>query len=211
MFMFSHIFSLLCEFTFLIFWELYVLMPHMKYVRNPQLWNVCVFPYISFTMRIQLFLMFLELYGFLFYVKQSSVEYITKTFGIIVFSHNFPVLGKLTIPMFQFQELYGFLLLPKYVRKTWPWDVLLSHTFPILSPNSPCFGDNTADVKNNENFLFLIPFSHKLFIKKLSLFCSQAQPNIRIFYPFVIEVWKCIQFRRAGSVFYSSVSIAIFP
>ena len=35
MFMFSHIFSLLREFTFLIFWELYVLMPHMKYVRNP--------------------------------------------------------------------------------------------------------------------------------------------------------------------------------
>ena len=35
MFMFSHIFSLLCEFTFLIFWELYVLMPHIKYVRNP--------------------------------------------------------------------------------------------------------------------------------------------------------------------------------
>ena len=31
----SHIFSLLCEFTFLIFSELYVLMPHMKYVRNP--------------------------------------------------------------------------------------------------------------------------------------------------------------------------------
>ena len=35
MFMFSHIFSLLCEFTFLMFWELYVLMPHMKHVRNP--------------------------------------------------------------------------------------------------------------------------------------------------------------------------------
>ena len=35
MFMFSHIFSLLCEFTSVIFWELYVLMPHMKYVRNP--------------------------------------------------------------------------------------------------------------------------------------------------------------------------------
>ena len=53
MFVFSHIFSLLWEFTFLIFWELYVLMPHMKYVRNPQLWNVCVFPYVSLTMRIQ--------------------------------------------------------------------------------------------------------------------------------------------------------------
>ena len=35
MFMFSHIISLLREFTFLIFWELHVLMPHMKYIRNP--------------------------------------------------------------------------------------------------------------------------------------------------------------------------------
>ena len=35
MFMFSHIFSLLCEFTFLIFWKLHVLIPHMKYVRKP--------------------------------------------------------------------------------------------------------------------------------------------------------------------------------
>ena len=35
MLVFSHIFSLLWEFTFLIFRELYVLMPHMKYVRNP--------------------------------------------------------------------------------------------------------------------------------------------------------------------------------
>ena len=35
MFVFSHIFYFLWGFTFLIFWELYVLMPHMKYVRNP--------------------------------------------------------------------------------------------------------------------------------------------------------------------------------
>ena len=34
MFVFSHIFSLLWEFTFPIFWELYGLMYHMKYVRN---------------------------------------------------------------------------------------------------------------------------------------------------------------------------------
>ena len=69
MFVFSHIFSLLWEFTFLIFCELYVLMQHMKYVRNLQLWNVFVFPYVSFTMRIQLFLMFSELYRFLFHAK----------------------------------------------------------------------------------------------------------------------------------------------
>ena len=34
MFMSSHIFPLLCDFTFLMFWKLYVLMPHMKYARN---------------------------------------------------------------------------------------------------------------------------------------------------------------------------------
>ena len=49
----------------------------------------------------------------------------------------------------------------------------------------------------------------KLFIKELNLFCSLARPNISIFDPFVIEVWKCIQYRRAGSVFYGSVSIAM--
>ena len=75
MFMFSHIFSLLCEFTFLIFWKIYGLMPNMKYVRNPQLSIFCVFPYISLTMRIQLFPMFSELYEFLFHTKQSSEEY----------------------------------------------------------------------------------------------------------------------------------------
>ena len=32
--LFSHIFSLLWEFTFPIFWELYELMPHMKYLSD---------------------------------------------------------------------------------------------------------------------------------------------------------------------------------
>ena len=77
MFMFSHIFSLLCEFTyFLIFWELYVLMPHIKYVRSPQLQNACVFSYFSRPMTFQLFPTFLELYWFLFHAKQNSAEYI---------------------------------------------------------------------------------------------------------------------------------------
>ena len=76
MFMFSHIFSLQCQFTFLIFWELYVLLPHMKYVGNPQLWNVCVLPYFSLTMGIELFPMFPELYGCLFHAKQTGAEYI---------------------------------------------------------------------------------------------------------------------------------------
>ena len=34
--------------------------------------------------------------------------------------------------------------------------------FPYYQKSlSPCFGDNTADVKTNEHFLFLIPFPHK--------------------------------------------------
>ena len=89
----------------------------------------------------------------------------TKTFGIFVFFHNFPVLSKFTILMFW--ELYEFLLLSKCVRNTWPWNVLFSHTFPVLSSLSPCFGDNTTDVKTNENFLFLIPFSHKCLCETL--------------------------------------------
>ena len=42
-FLFSHIFPLLWEFTFLIFWELYGFLLHPKYFRNPTLWNVCFF------------------------------------------------------------------------------------------------------------------------------------------------------------------------
>ena len=45
----------------------------------------------------------------------------------------------------------------------------------------------------------------KLFTKEVNLFCSWARPNICI-----SEVWKYIQHRRVGSVFYGSDSIAIF-
>ena len=55
MFVFSYIFSLLWEFTFPIFWELYGFLLHPKYLRNPLLWNVCVFPYFSLTMGIHFF------------------------------------------------------------------------------------------------------------------------------------------------------------
>ena len=36
-------FSLLWDFTFPIFWELYGFALHPKYLRNPLLWNVCIF------------------------------------------------------------------------------------------------------------------------------------------------------------------------
>ena len=52
MFVFSHIFLLLWEFTFSIFWELYGFLLHPKYLRNPLLCNVCFFPYFSRIMGI---------------------------------------------------------------------------------------------------------------------------------------------------------------
>ena len=43
MFVFSHVFLILWEFTFPIFWELYGFLLHSKSLRNPLLQNVCFF------------------------------------------------------------------------------------------------------------------------------------------------------------------------
>ena len=53
--MFSLTFPVLCKFTFPIFWELYGFLLLPKYLRNPLLWNVCVFPYFSLAMGIHFF------------------------------------------------------------------------------------------------------------------------------------------------------------
>ena len=60
---------------------------------------------------------------------------------------------------------------------------------------SPCFGDNTTDVKTNEKSFYFWPHFHpnvcvKLFTKEVNLFCSWVRPNISILDPFVKEVWK---------------------
>ena len=48
-------FSVLRQFTFPIFWELYEFLLHSKHLRNPLLWNVCFFPYFSRIMGIHFF------------------------------------------------------------------------------------------------------------------------------------------------------------
>ena len=134
MFVFSHIFPLIWEFTFPIFWKLYGLMPHMKYVRNPQLCNVCVFPYISLTMSIH--------FSHVLRIVQVSVSReifkkpITHNFGIFVLIYL---------------EMFCFLIFFLYYRKSL----------------SPCFGDNTTDVKTNKKFLFSIPFPLKCLCETL--------------------------------------------
>ena len=45
-------FSGLWKFTFPKFWELYGFLLHPKCLRNPQIWIVCVFPYLSHIMEI---------------------------------------------------------------------------------------------------------------------------------------------------------------
>ena len=47
----------------------------------------------------------------------------------------------------------------------------------------------------------------KFFTKEVNQFCSWARPNINIFDHLVIEVWKYIQYRRVGSVFYAVLQL----
>ena len=131
---FSQIFSLLWEFAFPIFWELHGLMPHMKYVRKLQLWNVCVFPYVSLTTRLQ--------FSYVFGIVRVSITHKTEECGVckkprsqehLCFPIIFPYKGNSLFPYFVFWELYEFLLLAKIIRNTSPRNVLFSHSFPILS------------------------------------------------------------------------------
>ena len=51
----------------------------------------------------------------------------------------------------------------------------------------------------------------KLFTKEVNLFCSCVRTSTGILGPFVIEVWKYIQYRRVGSAFYGSASNCNIP
>ena len=69
---------------------------------------------------------------------------------------------------------------------------------------SPCFWDNTTDVKTNKKFYF---WSHlhtnvsvKFFNKEVNLFFSWAWPDISILDPFAIEVWKYIHYGRVSNL-----------
>ena len=87
MFVFFHIFSLLLEFTFPIFWELYGFLLHPKYLRNPALWNVCFFPILFPYYGNSLFPCFGNCMDFCFIRKIQE----THKSEMFVFSHTFPV------------------------------------------------------------------------------------------------------------------------
>ena len=93
MFVFSHTFPLLWEFTFLIFWELHGFLLHPKYLRNFEMsvFFPILFPYYENS----LFPRFGNCMDFC--IKQKISE--TLNFEVFVFSHTFPVLWKSTFPM----------------------------------------------------------------------------------------------------------------
>ena len=66
MFVFSHILSLLWEFTFPIFWELYESLLHPKYLRN---FGMFIFSHTFPVIWQFTFPMFWEMYGFLLHPK----------------------------------------------------------------------------------------------------------------------------------------------
>ena len=108
--MFSLTFPVLCKFTFPIFWKLYGFLLHRKYLRNPLLWNVCVFPYFSLIIGIHFF----HILGIVWISASPKIGKKPITLGCLFFSHTFPVLWEFTFPMFW--KLYGFLLHWKYLR-----------------------------------------------------------------------------------------------
>ena len=96
MFFFTHTFPLLWKFTFPIFWELYGFLLHSKYLRNPKIWNVCVFPYFSHTMEILFFCVLGTAW-----IPASSKKYKKPlTFKCLCFRLFFPYYGNSLFPYF---------------------------------------------------------------------------------------------------------------
>ena len=129
-------FPLLWELIFSIFWELNGLMSHMKYVRNPELWNVSCFLIRLLYYENSLFscFWFRNCIGFHF-TRNGGVQnmYETHTFGIFVFSHNFLVLSKFTIPMFWFLEIVWFSAFREICKKHYTLECSVFQTFSLLS------------------------------------------------------------------------------
>ena len=143
----------------------------------------------------------------------------THNFRIFVFSHTFPVLWEFIFPMFW--ELHGFLFRQKYLRNPYIWNVPFHILFPYYG--NPLFRVlGTAWISASSKkcqkpltlkwlcFSMFFPYYGNLLFPwfgncmelygEVNLFCSWARPNTSILDPFVIEVWRYIQYRRLISV-----------
>ena len=135
----------------------------------------------------------------------------TLTFGMFTFSHNFSVLSKLTIPISWDLGIVWISFSSKMCQKqlTLECSVFSFRYYWKYFPNVSV--TILLMWETMENFYLWAHFhtnvSVKLFTKEVNLFCSWARPILN---PFVIEVWKYIQYGRVGSVFYGGDSIEMF-
>ena len=135
---------------------------------------------------------------------------------MFVFSHTFPVLWKSIFPMFQVLGIVWISASREICMKH------LTLECSVFSCFSRTIGNHFLHVLGTiipmwrlvKIFYFWCHFHKnvyaKLFTKVVNLFCTWARPNICILDLFDIEVWEYIKYRRVGSVFYGSDSIAIF-
>ena len=135
---------------------------------------------------------------------------------MFVFSCTLPVLWKSTFPMFWVLGIVWISASREICKKH------LTLECSVFSYVSGTIGNHFAHVLGTILLMWRLMkifyfWSHfhtnvyvKLFNEEVNLFCSWARPNICTSAPFDIEVWKYIQYRKVGSVFYRSDSIAIF-
>ena len=127
MFVFSHIFPLLWEFTYPIFWEFYGFLLHPKYLRNPSLWNVCVFPHFSCIMEIQ----FSHVLGTAWiFVSSAKISEALNFWNVCVFSYIYLTMG---IHFFYILGIIWISASPKIFEKLITFEFLFFfHNFPVL-------------------------------------------------------------------------------
>ena len=82
--------------TFPIFWELYGFLLLPKYLRNPLLWNVCVFSYFSRIMEIH----FSKVLGIVWISASSKIFKKPIDLKCLCFSILFPYNGNPLFPCF---------------------------------------------------------------------------------------------------------------
>ena len=182
---------------------------HEKYVINPYVRNICVFPYFSCTTEIR----FSHVLKIAWIFDSRKIFQKPITFECLCFLILFPYYENSLFLCFGNCMDFCF---RENMWETLDFGIfcLPIHFSYYQSSLSSCFGNNTTDVKTDKKNYFRCHFQAniyvKFFTKEVKLFCSWTRSNICILDPFFIEVWKYIQYRRVGNAFCDSASIAIF-
>ena len=147
----SHIFPLLREVTFLMFWKLYGLMLHTNYVRNPYLRNICVFPYFSRTTGIHFSHVLEIVWMFLLHTKYLRNSWFLNVCVFPYFSRTKRIYFLVTVWIFAWRKICTKPLLLECP--------VFPYFFLTIRIHFPRVLETILDAKTNKKFLFPIPFS----------------------------------------------------